>query len=84
MYFRHSGELAGDGRVDIRVPSEERDLREAMNPSVELGRVADTSRQILSPILCTILRHGSDFIYTKISARPGSDFIYTKNIGGRC
>ena len=26
-----------------------------------------------------ILWHGSDFIYTKSSARPGSDFIYTKS-----
>ena len=26
-----------------------------------------------------ILRHGSDFIYTKNSARPGPDFIYTKS-----
>ena len=31
--------------------------------------------KILSPILW----HGSDFSYTKNSARPGSDFIYTKN-----
>ena len=26
-----------------------------------------------------IRRHGSDFIYTKNSARPRSDFLYTKN-----
>ena len=28
---------------------------------------------------CQIRRHGSDFIYTKNSARPRSDFLYTKN-----
>ena len=27
-----------------------------------------------------IRRHGSDFIYTKNSARPRSDFLYTKNV----
>ena len=55
--------------------------------SETIGRPAKIGREkkgfkILCTIGCTILRHGSDFIYTKISARPGSDFIYTKNSGG--
>ena len=57
--------------------------------SETIGRPAKIGREkkgspIGLPILSPILRHGSDFIYTKISARPGSDFIYTKNMGGRC
>ena len=55
--------------------------------SETIGRPAKIGREkkgspIGLPIPLPILRHGSDFIYTKISARPGSDFIYTKNSGG--
>ena len=45
-----------------------------------IGRAAKIGwEKKLSRKLSPIRRHGSDFIYTKNSARPRSDFLYIKN-----
>ena len=45
-----------------------------------IGRAAKIGwEKKLSRKWSPIRRHGSDFIYTKNSARPRSDFLYTKN-----
>ena len=41
-------------------------------------KILDLNNKLYINKLLPKLWHGSDFIYTKISARPRSDFIYTK------